>query len=67
MKNVRAMVENPMVRVLRVGLTINDIMEGRLKIKEKKKQKATSVCLEKRDCHSTTVSDMHQKFGTLSW
>jgi hypothetical protein len=67
MKNVNAIVEKPMVRVLRVGFIINDIIEGILNRKEKKKQKATSVCLENKDYHSTTVSEMHQKFGTLSW
>lgn len=47
--------------------TINSaIIEGILPIIEAKKQKKSSVCLEKRVYHFIKTSEIHQKFGTLS-
>lgn len=67
MKNVIEMVAKPRTRLFLQGFRIIENIEGRLRRALERKHNITSVYLEKTDSQLKTISEMHQKLGTLSW
>lgn len=67
MKKVIDMVAKPRMKDFLVGLRIIENIEGRLRSELERKQRMTRVDFEKRDSQLNMISEMHQKFGTLSW
>lgn len=67
MKKDIEIVAKPKSRLFLLGFIIIEDIEGMLTVIEARKQKKTSIPLLKCLSHCITMSDMHQKLGTLSW